>query len=135
MGRALTHGVVLESLEFDDESICLACAGEAAVPSYRTRSLASDVRAIAALDGLLGARLVVDVQHDRVGARERVGRGGIGADDGSSLARFKEGFGKRRVALPSARCEVGPGWRRMATRAIEWVRRERATQSSSSDGE
>jgi hypothetical protein len=58
-----------------------------------------------------------------------------GADDGSSLARFKEGFGTRRVALPSAQCEVGPGWRRMATRAIEWVRRERATQSNSSDGE
>ena len=49
-----------------------------------------------------------------------------GADDGSSLARFKEGFGARRVALPSAQCDVGPQWRRMATRAIEWVRRERA---------
>ena len=45
-----------------------------------------------------------------------------GADEGSSLARFKEGFGARRVALSSAQCEVGPGWRRMATRAIERMR-------------
>jgi ribosomal protein S18 acetylase RimI-like enzyme len=50
-----------------------------------------------------------------------------GADEGSSLARFKEGFGARRVALPSAQCNVGPRWRRMATRGVELVRHDRAT--------
>ena len=58
-----------------------------------------------------------------------------GADDGSSLARFKEGFGARRVALPSAQCEVGPRWRRVATRAIEWVRRDRAVVRPPTPGE
>jgi len=50
-----------------------------------------------------------------------------GADEGSSLARFKEGFGARRIALPSAQCYVGPRWRRMATRGVELVRHDRAT--------
>ena len=50
-----------------------------------------------------------------------------GADDGSSLARFKAGFGAQRIALPSAQCYVGPRWRRMATRGVELVRYDRAT--------
>ena len=58
-----------------------------------------------------------------------------GADEGSSLARFKEGFGARRVGLPSAHCEVGPRWRRVATRAIEWVRRDRAAMRPPPAGE
>jgi hypothetical protein len=60
-----------------------------------------------------------------------------GADEGSSLARFKEGFGARCVALPSAQFEVGPHWRRMATRAIEWVRvrRDRAASRPGAAGE
>ena len=58
-----------------------------------------------------------------------------GADEGSSLARFKEGFGARCVGLPSAQCEVGPHWRRVATRAIEWVRRDRAAVRPPSGGE
>jgi hypothetical protein len=58
-----------------------------------------------------------------------------GADEGSSLARFKEGFGAQRVALPSAQCEVGPRWRRVATRAIEWVRRDRAVVMPPAPGE
>jgi hypothetical protein len=58
-----------------------------------------------------------------------------GADAGSSLARFKEGFGARRVELPSAHCEVGPRWRRVATRAIEWVRRDRTAQRARAAGE
>jgi GNAT superfamily N-acetyltransferase len=50
-----------------------------------------------------------------------------GADDGSSLARFKAGFGARCIALPSAQCYVGPRWRRLATRGVELVRHDRST--------
>ena len=41
-----------------------------------------------------------------------------GADEGSSLAEFKEGFGASRVPLQSARCHIGPLWKRWAGLAI-----------------
>jgi RimJ/RimL family protein N-acetyltransferase len=50
-----------------------------------------------------------------------------GADEGSSLARFKEGFGASRVLLTSATCYVGPRWKRVAARGIELLRHDRAT--------
>lgn len=45
-----------------------------------------------------------------------------GADETSSLERFKEGFGASRVRLPSASCYVGPSWRLAIGRAIAFVR-------------
>lgn len=48
-----------------------------------------------------------------------------GADEGSGLARFKEGFGASPIFLPSAICYVGPSWRRRVSRAIELVRSDR----------
>lgn len=41
-----------------------------------------------------------------------------GADVGTGLALFKEGFGASRVFLPSASCDIGPSWRRWAGAAI-----------------
>ena len=54
-----------------------------------------------------------------------------GADQGTSLANFKEGFGASQVLLPSASCYVGPWWRRGAGRAITLIRsgRQRLLQS------
>ena len=46
-----------------------------------------------------------------------------GAEEGSSLARFKLGFGAATVQLASAGCEVGPAWRRLASGALELLRR------------
>lgn len=45
-----------------------------------------------------------------------------GADNGSSLARFKRGFGASPVALPSAICDVGPEWKRRTSQAIALAR-------------
>lgn len=45
-----------------------------------------------------------------------------GAEQGSTLARFKEGFGASPVPLASARWYLGPPWRRWAGRGIDWVR-------------
>ncbi len=48
-----------------------------------------------------------------------------GADEGSSLARFKEWFGASRVVLPSATCYLGPSWRYVCSRGIAVVRSDR----------
>jgi len=45
-----------------------------------------------------------------------------GADEKSSLARFKEGFGALRVPLPSASIYIGPSWRRLVSRGLALVR-------------
>ncbi len=41
-----------------------------------------------------------------------------GADEDSSLARFKEGFGASRVPLVSASWSLGPAWRRWVSRLL-----------------
>lgn len=48
-----------------------------------------------------------------------------GADEGSGLARFKEGFGASRVPLPSANFYLGAPWRRWASRGIASIRADR----------
>ena len=50
-----------------------------------------------------------------------------GADEGSSLARFKGGFGALRVPLPEASFYIGPSWRRLAGRLLTLIRSERET--------
>jgi lipid II:glycine glycyltransferase (peptidoglycan interpeptide bridge formation enzyme) len=50
-----------------------------------------------------------------------------GADEASSLARFKQGFGASPVHLPSASCYVGPSWRRRVTRGMALLRTGRKT--------
>ena len=45
-----------------------------------------------------------------------------GADLGSSLATFKQGFGTMPVALTAGACDVGTGWRRVLVQAVELVR-------------
>jgi hypothetical protein len=45
-----------------------------------------------------------------------------GAAEGSSLARFKLGFGPETLALPAAACYVGPTWRRNIITLIELAR-------------
>jgi hypothetical protein len=45
-----------------------------------------------------------------------------GADEGSSLARFKQGFGASPVRLTSASCRMGSAWLHWASRAIALVR-------------
>ena len=45
-----------------------------------------------------------------------------GAADGSSLARFKAGFGAREVVLPSALCYVGPVWKRWVRNVMQRTR-------------
>jgi hypothetical protein len=44
-----------------------------------------------------------------------------GAEPGSSLARFKEGFGTVPVALPAATVSIGARWRHWLTRGISLV--------------
>ncbi len=46
-----------------------------------------------------------------------------GADEGSSLARYKLGFGAAVVPLTSATCYIGAPWRRLASGAIALLRR------------
>lgn len=41
-----------------------------------------------------------------------------GAEQGSSLARFKEGFGATSIDQAAATTDVGPRWRRIAVRAL-----------------
>lgn len=48
-----------------------------------------------------------------------------GAAEGSSLARFKLGFGPETVELPAATCYVGPIWKRKLRSAIRAVRSDR----------
>jgi hypothetical protein len=50
-----------------------------------------------------------------------------GADEESSLARFKQGFGASRVPLPSASCYIGPSWRRWVSRGLALIHFGRAT--------
>jgi hypothetical protein len=46
-----------------------------------------------------------------------------GAEEESSLARFKEGFGTTKVHLTAASFDVGPAWRRLITQGIARLRR------------
>jgi len=48
-----------------------------------------------------------------------------GAAEGSSLARFKLGFGPETLVLPAATCYVGPIWKRKLRSAIQLVRSDR----------
>ncbi len=48
-----------------------------------------------------------------------------GADEGSTLGRFKEGFGAGRVHLSSTSCYIATNWRYMVSRAIEVIRSDR----------
>ncbi|MDB4913473.1 MAG: Acetyltransferase protein [Gemmatimonadetes bacterium] len=48
-----------------------------------------------------------------------------GADDGSSLARFKMGFGAARIDLEASASYIGPPWRRRVSRAVELLRNDR----------
>lgn len=48
-----------------------------------------------------------------------------GADENSTLASFKEGFGALRVPLPSATCYVGPSWRLRVSQGIALLRSDR----------
>lgn len=50
-----------------------------------------------------------------------------GADENSTLARFKEGFGASSVPLVSASCYVGPSWRYNIGRTLELIRSDRET--------
>lgn len=50
-----------------------------------------------------------------------------GADTGTSLASFKEGFGGSQVPLSSASCYVGASWRRQVGKAIAFTRYGRET--------
>jgi len=54
-----------------------------------------------------------------------------GANSGTSLASFKQGFGASQVPLPSASCYIGAAWRRKAGQTISVVRsgRQRLLQS------
>jgi hypothetical protein len=45
-----------------------------------------------------------------------------GADELSSLGRFKEGFGTVRVPLAAVNCSLGPAWRRLPSRGVSFVR-------------
>ncbi len=49
-----------------------------------------------------------------------------GASDGSSLARFKSGFGATPVPLTSVSLYVGSPWRRKLTRLLELNKHDRA---------
>lgn len=48
-----------------------------------------------------------------------------GAAEGSSLARFKLGFGSETIVLPAATCYVGPIWKRKLQSAIRLIRSDR----------
>ena len=48
-----------------------------------------------------------------------------GAEEGSSLARFKAGFGASVVPLASLRCYVGPVWKRKLRAAVGLARGDR----------
>lgn len=48
-----------------------------------------------------------------------------GAAEGSSLARFKLGFGPETLILPAATCYVGPVWKRKLRSAIRLARSDR----------
>jgi RimJ/RimL family protein N-acetyltransferase len=48
-----------------------------------------------------------------------------GADPESSLARFKEGFGARRVPLAEVRAYLGSGWRRCTTELMQLAAHDR----------
>jgi ribosomal protein S18 acetylase RimI-like enzyme len=50
-----------------------------------------------------------------------------GADEESSLARFKGGFGAIRVFLPEMTCYVGPAWRRRVGSLLTLIRSDRKT--------
>lgn len=50
-----------------------------------------------------------------------------GADEDSTLGRFKRGFGASHVPLYSASCYVGPGWRYNIGKALELIRSDRKT--------
>ena len=45
-----------------------------------------------------------------------------GAAEGSSLARFKQGFGPNVVVVPAAACHVGPAWKKYVRHAIRKLR-------------
>jgi hypothetical protein len=45
-----------------------------------------------------------------------------GAEEGTGLARFKEGFGASAVPLPAATCEVGSSWRHGVARGVAMLR-------------
>jgi RimJ/RimL family protein N-acetyltransferase len=48
-----------------------------------------------------------------------------GAEEGSSLARFKSGFGAGAVELPAATCYVGPVWKKKLRSMLQLVRSDR----------
>ena len=48
-----------------------------------------------------------------------------GAEEGSSLTYYKEGFGCSRSPVVLASCEIGPVWRRKVTTAIRMLRSDR----------
>lgn len=48
-----------------------------------------------------------------------------GADETSSLARFKSGFGALRVSLPEASYYIGPSWRRRVGNLLSLIRDDR----------
>jgi hypothetical protein len=50
-----------------------------------------------------------------------------GAPEGSSLARFKQGFGAEVVVLPSATCYVGAIWKRKLRSVVHLIRSDRST--------
>ena len=74
--------------------------------------------------GLGASHFLIHAIGERLRTEGAVGFNLGGAEPGSSLARFKAGFGATEVPLEACTCYVGPGWRKKLRSAYTLARED-----------